>query len=381
MSSLDDVRSRIDSIDEQICDLFARRMACSQELAERKLELGLPVTDRRRERAKLRLVAERVPAGLRDATTLLLDHIMEESRLAQSVAIGAPSGLGDDIRAAIRDTPALFGRDARVVCQGVEGAYSQIAADRLFKRPRLSFRDSFEGVFEAVEGGEADYGVVPVENSTAGSVNQVYDLMANHRFSIVRTLRLKVEHTLVARPGTTLAGVRDISGHQQAIDQCARFLAGLSGVRVHAAANTAMAAKLVAESEQPGAAALSSRAAARLYGLDVLASNVQDQANNYTRFACISRRLQIFGWADRTSLMVVTPNEPGSLYKVLARFYALDINLIKLESRPIPDSDFRFMFYFDLQCPVAAPEFAMLMGTLSETCEEFRYLGSYSEVV
>ena len=145
--------------------------------------------------------------------------------------------------------------------------------------------------------------------------------------------------------------------------------------------NTAAAAKMVAESGRTDIAALSSRACATLYNLKTLAKNVQDKNNNYTRFACIAKDLQIYPGADRTSLMVVTPNTPGSLYKVLARFYALDINLVKLESRPIPDSNFEFKFYFDLECPIAAPEFARLIATLDDVCEDFRYLGSYSEMV
>ena len=268
-----------------------------------------------------------------------------------------------------------------MACQGVEGAYSQLAADRLFKRATISFFDSFEGVFHAVDEGACHYGVLPVENSTAGTVHQVYDLMERHQFCIVRSLRLKVDHQLLAIPGATLDGIRDIYSHQQAISQCRGFLESLPNVTVHVCENTAAAAKLVAESGRTDAAALSSRACAELYDLATLAKNVQDKGNNYTRFACISKHLEIYPGADRTSLMVVTGNTPGSLCKVLQRFYALDINLVKLESRPIPDSDFDFMFYFDLDCPVAAPEFSKLLASLDDLCDEYRYLGSYSELV
>ena len=141
-----------------------------------------------------------------------------------------------------------------------------------------------------------------------------------------------------------------------------------------------MAAKYVSEAGS-GAAALSSRSCAKLYGLTCLEESVQDQGNNYTRFICISKDLEIYPGADRTSLMLVLPHTPGSLYKVLSRFYALGINLNKLESRPLPERDFEFMFYFDLDTPVYSPQFIQLMGELQNICEEFNYLGSYSEVI
>lgn len=381
MKDLSAIRDQIDQIDTQICRLFAERMACTHEVAEYKRATGKPILDRTRERAKLADVATKVPSELADYSQVLFSLIMEMSRASQSAELNAQSELDGRIRDAIARTPALFPQKAFVACQGVEGAYSQLATDRLFKHPTITYLENFEGVFRAVDEGLCEFGVLPVENSTAGSVNQVYDLMERHRFSIVRSLRLKVDHQLLALPGATIEDIRDIYSHQQAISQCREFLSGLEGVSVHVCENTAAAAKMVAESGRTDIAALSSRSCATLYNLQTLAKNVQDKGNNYTRFACIAKDLRIYPGADRTSLMVVTSNTPGSLYKVLARFYALDINLVKLESRPIPDSDFEFKFYFDLECPVAAPEFARLIASLDDVCEEFRYLGSYSELV
>ena len=232
-----------------------------------------------------------------------------------------------------------------------------------------------------VEQGLADYGVLPLENSTAGSVNHVFDLMTEHSFYVVRTTRVKVDHNLLARPGATLEGIRDIYSHEQAINQCAEFLSGLPDVRVHVCENTAVAAQRVSESGRTDVAALSSRPCSELYGLEALRSNVQDRDNNYTRFACISKELEVYPGADRSSLMIVLNHEPGALYKLLAKFYALDINLLKLESRPIPERDFEFMFYFDIECQVASPEFRSLISTIGSHCQEFRYLGSYTEVI
>ena len=381
MQDLSEIRKRIDAIDTQICDLFTQRMQCTHEVAEYKRANNKPVLDRGRERAKLADVASKVPEPLRDYSQVLFNLIMEISRAQQSAENNQDSPLASQISRAVADTPALFPQSAFVACQGVEGAYSQHAADRLFKHATISYFEEFEGVFRAVDQGFCKYGVLPVENSTAGTVNQVYDLMMRHKFSIVRSVRIKVDHNLLALPGAKLEGIRDIYSHQQAINQSRQFLDSLPNVTGHVAENTAAAAKMVAESGRTDVAALSSRSCAELYNLVALARNVQDSDANFTRFACIAKDLEIYPGADRTSLMVVTKNDPGSLYKVLARFYALDINLVKLESRPIPNSDFDFMFYFDVECPVAAPEFASLIASLDDVCEEYRYLGSYSELV
>lgn len=381
MQDLSEIRKRIDTIDTQICDLFSQRMQCTHEVAKYKRANNKPVLDRGRERAKLADVASKVPEPLRDYSQVLFNLIMEISRAQQSAENNQDSPLAGQIARAVADTPALFPQSAFVACQGVEGAYSQHAADRLFKHATISYFEEFEGVFRAVDQGFCKYGILPVENSTAGTVNQVYDLMMRHKFSIVRSVRIKVDHNLLALPGAKLEGIRDIYSHQQAINQSRQFLDSLPNVTVHVAENTAAAAKMVAESGRTDVAALSSRSCAELYNLVALARNVQDSDANYTRFACIAKDLEIYPGADRTSLMFVTKNDPGSLYKVLARFYALDINLVKLESRPIPNSDFDFMFYFDVECPVAAPEFASLIASLDDVCEEYRYLGSYSELV
>jgi chorismate mutase/prephenate dehydratase len=205
--------------------------------------------------------------------------------------------------------------------------------------------------------------------------------MMRHDFFIVRSCRLKIDHNLLVKPGVAKEDVRIIYSHQQAINQCADYIAAIPNCRVHVCENTAKAAEMVAQSDRSDVAALASRSCANLYGLQILESAVQDNKNNYTRFACIAKDLVIYPGAERSSLMAVINHEPGALYNVLARFYALDINLVKLESRPIPDRDFEFMFYFDIECPAAAPEFRMLMDSLSDVCQEFRYLGSYTEVM
>ena len=243
----------------------------------------------------------------------------------------------------------------------------------------IMYFKNFDGVFNAIEQGLCQYGILPIENSTAGSVNKVYDLMISHNFSIVRTFRLKVDHNLLAKPGASIEDIKVIYSHEQAINQCAGFLSGLKGVKIIPVENTAVAAQMAASEE--GAAALSSRSCAELYGLNNLAASIQDKGNNHTRFICISKNLEIYPGADKTSIMMVLPHRPGSLYRIMARLFTLGINVTKLESRPIPDREFEFMFYFDLETSIYSEEFVQLMCELDELCEEFKYLGSYCEVV
>ncbi len=378
---LNDYRHQIDDIDAQLLSLFAQRMDVAAAIAEYKKENGLPVLDSGRERQKLLDVAEKTPEAVRDYAVSLYSLLFELSRGYQNRILGLRTELTQQIADAVAETPQLFPESAAVACQGVEGAYSQLACDRLFRLANIFYFSSFDAVFSAIEKGLCRYGVIPLENSTAGSVNAVYDLMMRHDFRIVRSVRLKVDHNLLAAPGATLGGIKEIYSHEQAIAQCSGFLQSLPGVTVVRCENTAAAAKRVAESGRTDVAALSSRSCAELYGLQCLAADVQDQGNNFTRFICIAKKLEIYPGADRTSLMMVLPHRPGSLYKVLSRFYALGINLNKLESRPLPERNFEFMFYFDLDTPVYSPGFQQLMGELPGLCEEFHYLGSYSEVL
>lgn len=383
MADLVDLRNSIDRIDDEILRLFGERTKVAGDIAEYKLEHNMRVYDPAREREKVADAQSKVPEDMSTYAQVLMELLMEASRQRQNETLGARDA--DDtlehIDAARQTTPALFPPTAVVACQGVEGAYSQIACDRFFKHPMISYFSSFESVFRAVEEGFCDYGVLPIENSTAGSVNKVYDLMIDHSFHIIRSTRLKIDHNLLAKPGTRIEDVRDVFSHEQAINQCSEYLAAHPSMRVHVCENTAIAAQRVADSGRNDVAALSSMSCASLYNLEVLESDVQDRDNNYTRFACISKNLEIYPGANRTSLMIVVSHEPGMLYKVLAKFYALDINVLKLESRPIPGRDFEFMFYFDIDCSVDAPEFRRLMATIGSICQEYRYLGSYTEVV
>ena len=378
---LSECRNKVDSIDEEILRLFSERMNIAAEIASWKQENSLPVLDVRREKEKLQRIEEMSDPELSDYTFTLFSMLMELSRSRQNRILHRESPETRVIEAALRDTPQLFPGKAIVACQGVEGAYSGIACEKLFARPSIFYFSSFDAVFTAVEKGLCRYGVIPVENSTAGTVNAVYDLMVKHDFRIVRSVRIKVDHNLLVRPGTKAEDITEIYSHGQALTQCAGFLQRFPNAKIIPCENTAVAAKMVAESADPGVAALSSRSCAKLYGLEILMASVQDSDNNYTRFICISKNLEIYPGADHTSLMMVIRDEPGTLHHVLARFYVLGINMHKLESRPIPGRNWEYRFYFDLDTSVYSPKFIQLMGELGDICEEYEYLGSYSEVV
>ncbi len=375
-----ELRNEIDDINSQLVELYKKRMAVSAQIADYKKENGLAVFDPVRERELLVNVSEQAGEEFESGVRVLFSMLMELSRSYQNRRIASQSPLAAEMKNALENTPALFPEKATVACQGTEGANSQAACEKLFNFPNIMYFKGFEGIFSAVESGLCRYGILPLENSTAGSVREVYDLMIKKKFSIVRSVRVQINHVLLAKPGVKLEDITQIVSHEQAIAQCSEYIKS-KNLTVTECENTAVASKLVAQSDKNNVAAIASRSCAELYGLNIIDSNIQNNANNYTRFICISKKLEIYPGADRTSMMMVTSHKPGSLYRVLSRFFALGVNLTKLESRPIPGRDFEFRFYFDISESVYSPALTQLICELENELEEFSYLGSYSEVV
>lgn len=378
---LTQLREQIDKIDDSLVSLFAERMHIAAQIADYKKENNLPVFVPQREREKLADVAQKAGSEMANYSRVLYSLLFELSRSYQSKHNMAFTPIYENIAKSIDSTPKLFPQAPMVACQGVEGSYAQIACEKIFKSPLIMYFKNFDSVFTAIEQGLCQYGILPIENSTAGSVNKVYDLMINHNFYIVRTFRLKVDHNLLVKPRTKPEDIQEIYSHEQAISQCTEFLKQYPNAKIIPVENTAVAAKMVSESANSNVAAISSRNCAEIYGLNCIASSIQDKGNNHTRFICISKNLEIYPGADKTSIMMVLPHKPGALYRILARMYVLGINVTKLESRPIPDRDFEFMFYFDLETSIYSEEFIQLMCELNDLCEEFKYLGSFSEVL
>ena len=379
--NLQKIREDIDRIDTQLVELFRERMEKSIQVAEYKQAHGLPVFNNTREKEVLHKVTEQMGEPFDGYVRLLFNTIFDVSKSAQNNFLARKSDLAARIDDAIGETPVLFPKKAVVACQGVPGANSQAACDKIFEVPSTMFFNNFEGVFNAVEKGLCQYGILPIENSSYGSVGAVYDLMQNYNFHIVKSLRLRITHNLMAKPGTKMSDIKEIFSHEQAIGQCGEVLKSLKDVKITTCANTALAAKMVADSERNDIAAISSMECLDLYGLELVKKNIQTTDNNYTRFICISKKMEIYPGSNKISLILSLPHSPRSLYQAIAKFAALGINLTKLESRPIPGSDFEFLFYFDFEGSVHSPELINLLAELENQPETFVFLGCYTEAI
>lgn len=375
---LKNLRNEIDVIDDEICKLFVRRMDTVTKVSELKESSNRKVLDKSREREILSRVTQLGGDDMQSYTKELFTSMMSLSRSYQRFR-RSEGEICTELRQAMDATEDVFPKRATVACQGIEGAYSQITCDKLFSLPSIMYFDNFQGVFSAVEHGLCRYGILPIENSTQGSVYETYDLMNRHKFYIVHSFKLKISHALLTKPNVKISEIKTIISHQQALSQCSDFLATLKGVTVIPVSNTAVAAKMVAESEDNSLACISSPDCAETYGLDAYPNAVQNNEANYTRFICIAQKPEIYPGSNRISMMLNVRHEPGALYELLARFTSLDINVRKLESRPIPGTDFDFTFYFDIEADLRSPDVLQLIGTLSEDLPSFVFLGSYME--
>ena len=377
---INEYRGKIDLLDNELLRIFTERMAVVNQVAEYKKEHNLAVFNKSREREILNRISKQAPPQLASYSRAMFSNLFNLSRSYQKSMLATETPLTAKIRQALNTMPKEFPQTGVVACQGLEGAYSQIACDKLFNFADIVYFKTFEGVFQAVEQGLCEFGMLPIENSSYGSVNAVYDLMKNYNFHVVRSVKLKVDHALLSLPGTALEDIREIYSHEQALGQCAEFLKEHSNVKIHVCENTAVAAQSVSQLNRSDVAAISSHQCAALYGLNILAEGFQNSEQNYTRFICISKEMRAYPGANRISVMLTMPHEPGSLYTMISKFAALGLNLTKLESRPIVGRDFEFMFYFDFDASLHNDNVIKLMEELSIGPELFVFLGSYSEV-
>ena len=379
--SMQEIRTEIDRIDDELVEIFARRMNAVSKIAKVKAEGGTSVAHPDREREIILRTTGQVPENLSGYTRILMNNLFDLSRSYQKQLMrDGEAELTRKIKAAVSDTTNVLPQKARVACQGIAGAYSQLSCDKLFPMADIMYFKSFEGVFSAVEKGMCQYGMLPIENSTYGAVSEVYDLLRSRDVYIVRGTKLQISHALLANGGAKMAGIKEIVSHEQAFGQCSEFIAAHPDINITVCENTATAARIVAESGRLDLASISSPECAGLYELNILDENVRNESGNYTRFICISRNMEVYPGADKMSLMLATEHRPGALYSIIAKLASLGVNLSKLESRPIPGRDFEFMFYLVLDASVYSEEVLSLLGDMSEGSEMFRYLGAYSEV-
>jgi len=375
---LNALREEIDKIDDQLIELYCRRMEIVAKVADYKIANKLPVYHAEREKAIIQKVREKAGKQYADGAAELFQTMMDISKNSQNEKMAERSELYNKILSAEKkvDLKAI----STVACQGVKGAYSYEAAKKMFAQPQISYYDSFLEVFQAVESGECEYGILPIENSSAGSVLAVYDLMKRFNFYICKSLRLSVSHKLLACGNASFETITDVYSHSQALSQCSDFFENNKQIKSHIFSNTAMAAKYVSELCDSTKAAIASEECASLYNLKIIKSDFQNSNLNYTRFICISKKLKISDDANKISLSLRLPNVAGSLYRFIQQFALHNLNLIKLESRPVPETNFEFMFYFDFEGHVAEKRILSLLCALHNQLEYFEFLGNYNEI-
>ncbi len=371
-----ELRKQIDDIDEQLIPLLLARMELAKGVAEYKVERGIPVLNEQREQEILDNVAEKC-GEQGEAIKTIFAATMDASRALQHKIIGDGQKLRDLVGNAIRGT-SLTANGEPIACQGVEGAYSGKAGKALFPDSPIEFHRHFEDVFEAVNHGKAKFGIIPVENSTAGSVHESYDLIMKYRFYVVGAYDLKISHCLCTRNDIKYDEIENVYSHPQALSQCNIFLKNFDFTGINFT-NTAAAAKFVSESEKTNIAAICSEEAAKKYGLKIVKKDIQNVSNNTTRFIVISKRLVIDDDADKITLIFSAPHRTGSLYRVLGRFSMAGLNLTKLESRPIANGEFEYYFYVDILGSVYDESTLDLLCALSDEIPEFTFLGNYHE--
>ncbi|MBR6219324.1 MAG: chorismate mutase [Clostridia bacterium] len=377
---LKDIRANIDAIDDELVRLFVRRMDCSAQVARAKQTTGKPIRDPAREREILNRLTAAAGETCAPYVDALYSHIFDLSRSYQASLGEYRSPLEAQIAEALKNTEgSRLPERALVACQGAEGAYAQQACARLFRYPDILYFNSFEGVFNAVEKGMCRYGILPVENSTAGSVTQVYDLMEKHRFHIVGAKKLRIDHRLMRKNGSSGAPITEVVSHEQALRQCSRFFAAHPEIKATVMENTAVAARFVTDSDRDDLAVIASRACADLYGLDIVEDDISDSPANFTRFICICRKLELYPGARKVSLMLNLAHEPGALSAIVSRLALAGVNLLKLESRPLPGREFEFRFFFDMTASVSDPAVVRLLCELEAHCDRFTFLGCYDE--
>ncbi len=376
---LSDIRKEIDAIDSELLPLFLERMKLSAEAVKYKKEHSLPILSKTRENEILERVMSE-SGDLEQYSHRLYMMIFELSRAYQATLFDGKSKIKEETEKALTASEQALPQRTTVACQGVEGAYSEEAATKLFPRGNLMFFKTFEAVFDAVENGFCRYGVVPIENSSNGPVKATYELLHKKNVKIVKSGRLFIRHELLALPGTRLEDIKEIRSHEQALGQCSEFLKKIgSKAVIKSFPNTAMAAKSVADGKDRTVAAIASHSGCALYGLECIAEDIQNSDNNYTRFICISKNAEIYPGANRISFVVECENKPGMLYSIIAKIAALEIDILKVESCPIVGRNFDFMFFFEIASSVNDKKTVAMLESIENECKKLIFLGNYSE--
>ncbi len=376
MKDLMELRDEIDRIDNRIVELYEERMKVSEEVAEYKIQNNRPVFDKEREKNKLETLSAKAHSdfnryGIRE----LFDQIMSMSRKKQYQLMDA-HGIRQEQDFVCRKS--LDYAKARIVFQGVEGAYSQQAMTEYFGEDCDSFHvDTWKDAMEAISSGEADFAVLPIENSSAGIVSENYDLLADYDNYIVGEQIIKIEHALLGLPEAELSDISTVYSHPQALMQCGEYLEERRGWEKISLKNTAVAAKKVREDARKEQAAIASRISADIYGLKVLQDAIQDNKNNSTRFIIVTGEKIYREDAAKISICFEIPHESGSLYRMLSHFIYNNLNMTNIQSRPIRDRNWEYRFFIDFEGSFQDTAVQNALRGLAEEATSLRILGTY----
>lgn len=376
MASLGELRAQLDQVDDKIVRLYEERMKLCEAVGEYKVRTGSKVFDRQREREKLADVAAKVSTDFnKKGIQELYQQLMSMSRKLQYQQLVQAGALG---RLPFIQIDSLDKENARIVFQGTEGAYSQAAMQAYFGKDCNSFHvRTFRDAMYAIEEGAADYAVLPIENSTAGAVAQMYDLLVEFENYIVGETILPITHTLAGLPGTNLGDIRRVYSKAEALMQTSRFLDEHSDWQQISVANTAIAAQKILEDGDKSQAAVCSAYAARIHGLSVLKEGINDDASNSTRFIVVTNQKVFLKEARKISLCLELPHESGSLYHLLSHFIYNDLNMTKIESRPIEGRSWEYRFFIDFEGNLAEAGVKNAIRGLREESRSLKILGNY----
>ena len=375
MRSLEELRNELDRIDPQIIQLYEERMSVCEEVGEIKIEEGRKVFDRNREQQKLAQVTrEAKDPFYKKGLTELFEQLMSQSRKLQYQLLTKKGALG---RLPFIGVEELDWKNSRVVFQGTDGAYSQAAMHKFFSKDVNSFHvQTFRDAMEAIEEGSADFAVLPIENSSAGMVSEMYDLLEEFENYIVGEVILPINHYLVGTENTTLESIERVYSHPQALMQCSKFLDRHGSWQQIGAANTAVAAKKILNENDPTQAAICSEHAAEIYGLKIL-EEINHNHNNSTRFIVVTNQKIFLKKAQKISICFEVAHESGSLYHLLSHFIYNDLNMTKIESRPIEGKTWEYRFFVDFEGNMGDAAVKNAIRGLREESKSLKILGNY----
>lgn len=362
------LRKEINDVDKQIEELFIKRMQLCFDVAEYKIENNLPVFQSGREKEILERVKSDMPDELKSSAEVLFTSIMDISKCKQYQKFFAD-------RNSIECEPLVLSGAHTVAVPGTTGSYSHISCGKFFDDYSPLFYESFEEVFQAVEDGTAEFGVLPIANSTAGSVGQTYELLKKYDLKICASSKIKINHCLAAKEGTDINEIKTVYSHEQGLSQCSGFIKQM-GFKANTYSNTALAAAYIKSSDEPFGAICSEQCAVEL-GLEIKRRNIADASENYTRFILVSRKTLVADNADIISVSLALPHISSALYRLLTKFSVAGLNLLMIESRPLANTDFDAVFYLDFEGSVNSPDVAKLLNELESELSYFKFLGNY----